>query len=86
MMYKWGYSVATLPSDRGDYTSLSLNDVNPANHHPFPGYKPTTPGFDPNQHLAHQQPLVVKELPGFDPNHQITAPGWRSRAPSAVSV
>eukprot|EP00965_Chrysotila_dentata_P130602 4317930-Pleurochrysis_carterae.AAC.1 len=32
------------------------------------------PGFDPN-HLAHQQPHVVKELQGFDPNHQIIAPG-----------
>eukprot|EP00965_Chrysotila_dentata_P122646 4053815-Pleurochrysis_carterae.AAC.1 len=27
----WGHPVATLPSDGGDYTSLSLNDVNAAN-------------------------------------------------------
>eukprot|EP00965_Chrysotila_dentata_P256783 6212665-Pleurochrysis_carterae.AAC.2 len=27
MMYKWGHFVATLPSDGGDYTSLSRNDV-----------------------------------------------------------
>eukprot|EP00965_Chrysotila_dentata_P234930 6200445-Pleurochrysis_carterae.AAC.2 len=32
MMYKWGHPVATLPSDGVDYTSLSLNDVNSANH------------------------------------------------------
>eukprot|EP00965_Chrysotila_dentata_P153205 5063273-Pleurochrysis_carterae.AAC.1 len=41
MMYKWGHPVAyvaILPSDGGDYTWLSLNDVNSANHHPFPGY------------------------------------------------
>eukprot|EP00965_Chrysotila_dentata_P238764 6202706-Pleurochrysis_carterae.AAC.1 len=31
MIYKWDHSVATLPSDGGDYTSLSLNDVNSAN-------------------------------------------------------
>eukprot|EP00965_Chrysotila_dentata_P233435 6199576-Pleurochrysis_carterae.AAC.2 len=28
MMYKWGYPVATLPSDKGDYISHSQNDVN----------------------------------------------------------
>eukprot|EP00965_Chrysotila_dentata_P001574 51548-Pleurochrysis_carterae.AAC.1 len=27
----WGLPVATLPSDAGDYTSLSRNDVNSAN-------------------------------------------------------
>eukprot|EP00965_Chrysotila_dentata_P182576 6028253-Pleurochrysis_carterae.AAC.2 len=32
MMYKWGHPVATLPSDGRDYASLSLNDVNSANH------------------------------------------------------
>eukprot|EP00965_Chrysotila_dentata_P228679 6196744-Pleurochrysis_carterae.AAC.1 len=32
MMYKWGHPVSTLPSVGGDYTSLSLNDVNSANH------------------------------------------------------
>eukprot|EP00965_Chrysotila_dentata_P076383 2523013-Pleurochrysis_carterae.AAC.1 len=32
MMYKWGHPVATLPNDGGDYTSLSQNDVNSANH------------------------------------------------------
>eukprot|EP00965_Chrysotila_dentata_P217260 6189882-Pleurochrysis_carterae.AAC.1 len=32
MMYKWGHPVATLPSDGGDYTSLSQNDVISANH------------------------------------------------------
>eukprot|EP00965_Chrysotila_dentata_P137037 4533017-Pleurochrysis_carterae.AAC.1 len=63
-MYKWGHSIATFPSDEGDYTSLSQNDVNSANHHPLPGHGPTMPGFDPN-HLAHQQPHVVKELPAF---------------------
>eukprot|EP00965_Chrysotila_dentata_P057886 1919001-Pleurochrysis_carterae.AAC.1 len=73
MSYKWGHPVATLPSDGGDCTSLSLNNVNSANHHPFPGHEPTMPCFDPN-HLAHQQPHVAKELPGSDPNHQITAP------------
>eukprot|EP00965_Chrysotila_dentata_P162114 5353503-Pleurochrysis_carterae.AAC.2 len=73
MMYKWGHPVTTLPSDGGDYASLSQNDVNFANHHPFTGHEPTMPGFDPN-HLAHQQPHVVKQLPGFEPNHQITAP------------
>eukprot|EP00965_Chrysotila_dentata_P258658 6213303-Pleurochrysis_carterae.AAC.1 len=31
MMYEWGHPVATLPSDGGDYTLLSLNDVNSAN-------------------------------------------------------
>eukprot|EP00965_Chrysotila_dentata_P211656 6186578-Pleurochrysis_carterae.AAC.1 len=31
MMYKWGHPVANLSSDGGDYTSLSLNDVNSAN-------------------------------------------------------
>eukprot|EP00965_Chrysotila_dentata_P095618 3160736-Pleurochrysis_carterae.AAC.1 len=61
-------------TEESDYTSLSLNDVNSANHHPFPGQEPTMPGFDPN-HIAHQQPHVVKQLQGFDPNHQITAPG-----------
>eukprot|EP00965_Chrysotila_dentata_P212008 6186771-Pleurochrysis_carterae.AAC.1 len=30
-MYKWVHPVATLPSDRGDYTSLSQNDLNSAN-------------------------------------------------------
>eukprot|EP00965_Chrysotila_dentata_P171741 5667568-Pleurochrysis_carterae.AAC.1 len=69
-MYEWGQLVATLPSDGGNCTSLSLNDVSnsSANHHSFPGYEPTIPGFNSN-HLAHQKPLVVKELPGFDPNH-----------------
>eukprot|EP00965_Chrysotila_dentata_P183820 6069698-Pleurochrysis_carterae.AAC.1 len=62
MMYKWGHPVATLPSDGGDYTSLSRNNLNSANHHPFQGYEPSMPGFVPN-HLAHQQPHVVKELP-----------------------
>eukprot|EP00965_Chrysotila_dentata_P194059 6176124-Pleurochrysis_carterae.AAC.1 len=28
----WGHLLATLPSDGGDYTSLSQNDVNFANH------------------------------------------------------
>eukprot|EP00965_Chrysotila_dentata_P043384 1442554-Pleurochrysis_carterae.AAC.2 len=56
------------------YTSLSLNDVNSANHHPFPGHEPTMPGFESNN-LAHRQPLAVKELPGFDSNHPITTPG-----------
>eukprot|EP00965_Chrysotila_dentata_P117821 3893548-Pleurochrysis_carterae.AAC.1 len=74
MKYKWGHPVATFPSDGGDYTSLSLNDVNSANHHPFPGHEPTMPAFDFN-HLAHKQPRVVKELPGFNPNYQITALG-----------
>eukprot|EP00965_Chrysotila_dentata_P011808 387442-Pleurochrysis_carterae.AAC.1 len=32
MMYKWGHPVATLPSDGGNYTSLSQNDANSANH------------------------------------------------------
>eukprot|EP00965_Chrysotila_dentata_P225054 6194541-Pleurochrysis_carterae.AAC.1 len=31
-MYKWGHPVATLPSEEGDYTSLSQNDANSANH------------------------------------------------------
>eukprot|EP00965_Chrysotila_dentata_P147260 4862016-Pleurochrysis_carterae.AAC.1 len=31
MSYKWGHPVASLPSDGGDYTSFSLNDVNSAN-------------------------------------------------------
>eukprot|EP00965_Chrysotila_dentata_P090567 2988991-Pleurochrysis_carterae.AAC.1 len=71
MMYKWGQPVATLPSDGGDYTSLSLNDVYSAKHHPFPGHEPTMmPGFDPN-HLAHQQPHIVEELPGFDRSQQL---------------
>eukprot|EP00965_Chrysotila_dentata_P022856 757827-Pleurochrysis_carterae.AAC.1 len=79
-MDKRGHPVATLPSDGGDYTSFSQIVINSANHHHFPGHKPTMPGFDPN-YLAHQQPHVVKELPGFDPNHQITAPeAWNSRS------
>eukprot|EP00965_Chrysotila_dentata_P056628 1878639-Pleurochrysis_carterae.AAC.2 len=68
MMYKWGHRLATLPSNGGDYTSLSRKDVNSANHHPFVWHEPTMPGFDPNQ-LAHQQPHIVKGLPGFDPIH-----------------
>eukprot|EP00965_Chrysotila_dentata_P004948 162051-Pleurochrysis_carterae.AAC.1 len=32
MVYEWGHPVATLPSDEGDRTSLSQNDVNSANH------------------------------------------------------
>eukprot|EP00965_Chrysotila_dentata_P185395 6121056-Pleurochrysis_carterae.AAC.1 len=28
MMYRWVHPVAILPSNGGDYTSLSLNDVN----------------------------------------------------------
>eukprot|EP00965_Chrysotila_dentata_P183424 6057109-Pleurochrysis_carterae.AAC.1 len=44
IMYMWGHPVATLASDEGDYTSLSQNDVNFANHHPFPGDDPTMPG------------------------------------------
>eukprot|EP00965_Chrysotila_dentata_P048366 1604432-Pleurochrysis_carterae.AAC.1 len=43
MMYMWGHPVATLPSDEGDFTSLSQNDVKFANHHPFPGDDPTMP-------------------------------------------
>eukprot|EP00965_Chrysotila_dentata_P262400 6214559-Pleurochrysis_carterae.AAC.1 len=31
MYNKWGHPVATLPSDGGDCTSLSQNDVNSAN-------------------------------------------------------
>eukprot|EP00965_Chrysotila_dentata_P003244 105129-Pleurochrysis_carterae.AAC.6 len=77
MTYMWGHPVATLPSDGEDYTSLSKNDVNSPNHHFLPGHELTMPGVDPN-HLAHQQPHVVKELPGFDPNHQITAPEVRN--------
>eukprot|EP00965_Chrysotila_dentata_P130088 4300590-Pleurochrysis_carterae.AAC.1 len=57
--------VATLPSDGGDYTSLWLNDVNYANHHPFPGHESTMPGSDPH-HLAHQQPhVVMRRAAGF---------------------
>eukprot|EP00965_Chrysotila_dentata_P260646 6213985-Pleurochrysis_carterae.AAC.4 len=42
MMYKWGHPVATLPSDGSwGYTSLSLNDVHSAKHHPFLGHEPT---------------------------------------------
>eukprot|EP00965_Chrysotila_dentata_P214526 6188240-Pleurochrysis_carterae.AAC.1 len=32
MMYKWGHPIVTLPSDGGNYTSLSPNGVNSANH------------------------------------------------------
>eukprot|EP00965_Chrysotila_dentata_P245835 6206802-Pleurochrysis_carterae.AAC.1 len=77
MTCNWGHPVASLPSAGGDYTSLSQNDVNAANHHPFPGHEQTVPGVDPN-HLARQQSHVVKELPGFDPNHHITAPEVRT--------
>eukprot|EP00965_Chrysotila_dentata_P111132 3672899-Pleurochrysis_carterae.AAC.1 len=69
MMHKWGDPVATLPSGGGDYTSLSLNDVKSANHHPFPGHEPTMPGFDLNTSRINSPSHVVKELPGFDPNH-----------------
>eukprot|EP00965_Chrysotila_dentata_P248448 6208330-Pleurochrysis_carterae.AAC.1 len=31
LSFRWGHPVATLPSDGGDYTSLSLYDVNSAN-------------------------------------------------------
>eukprot|EP00965_Chrysotila_dentata_P011749 385443-Pleurochrysis_carterae.AAC.2 len=55
MMCEWDHPVATLPSDEGDYTSLSLNDVNSANHRP--GHEPTMPCFVSN-HLAHQQALA----------------------------
>eukprot|EP00965_Chrysotila_dentata_P228842 6196832-Pleurochrysis_carterae.AAC.3 len=55
MMYKWGHPVATLPNEKADNTSILQNDVNSANHYPFPGHEPTMPGFDPD-HLAHQQP------------------------------
>eukprot|EP00965_Chrysotila_dentata_P022445 743168-Pleurochrysis_carterae.AAC.1 len=78
MSCKWGHPVATLPSDGWDSTSLSLNYVNPANHHPFPGYEPTIPGFDLN-HLAPTAPCrhVGRCSSGREQ--------WRSRAPSAVS-
>eukprot|EP00965_Chrysotila_dentata_P112559 3720454-Pleurochrysis_carterae.AAC.1 len=59
MMYKWSHPVATSPSDEGDKTSLLQNNITSANHYPFPGHEPTMPGFDHN-HLAHQQPHVVK--------------------------
>eukprot|EP00965_Chrysotila_dentata_P216030 6189129-Pleurochrysis_carterae.AAC.1 len=73
MMYNWSHPVALPPSDGRDYASLSQNDVNFANHNPFPGHEPTSmQEVDPN-HLAHQQPYVVKGLPGFYPNHQITS-------------
>eukprot|EP00965_Chrysotila_dentata_P002188 72004-Pleurochrysis_carterae.AAC.1 len=32
LMCKWGHPAATLPSEEGDYTSLSQNDMNSANH------------------------------------------------------
>eukprot|EP00965_Chrysotila_dentata_P141809 4687281-Pleurochrysis_carterae.AAC.1 len=82
MMYKWGHPVATtLLSDGGDYTSLSLNGVNSANDHPFPGHEITLPGFDPN-HFSYQQPHDVGHAKRCSPcQYQ-----WRLRAPSAVGV
>eukprot|EP00965_Chrysotila_dentata_P156925 5185037-Pleurochrysis_carterae.AAC.1 len=35
-------------------------------------------GIDPN-HLAHQQPYVMKGLPDFNLNHQITDSLWSPR-------
>eukprot|EP00965_Chrysotila_dentata_P029659 986068-Pleurochrysis_carterae.AAC.6 len=52
MMYKCGHSVVTLPSDEGDDTSLLQNNMNSANHQPFPRHEPTMPGFDPRAPTA----------------------------------
>eukprot|EP00965_Chrysotila_dentata_P024410 808013-Pleurochrysis_carterae.AAC.1 len=45
MMYKWGHPVATLPSNGGDYASLSQNDLNSANDHPLPRAQTNYAGF-----------------------------------------